>query len=86
MPLTKPDGTYHSLVSIMHSLKRYTARQANLLLVREGQFWQHESYDHVVRDEAERVRIVSYFLSNPEKAGLVASGAAWPWLYSKDLQ
>jgi putative transposase len=86
MPIAKPDGTYHSLSSIMHSLKRYTAQQANLLLGREGPFWQHESYDHVVRDEAERVRIVSYVLSNPEKAGLVAPGAAWPWCYSKDLQ
>jgi putative transposase len=85
-PLARPDGTFHSLSSITHSLKRYTAHQANLLLGREGPFWQHESYDHVVRDEAERVRIVSYVLSNPEKAGLVAPGAAWPWCYSKDLQ
>jgi len=86
MPLAKPDGTHHSLSSIMHSLKRYTAQQANLLLGREGQFWQHESYDHVVRDEAERVRIVSHVLSNPEKAGLLAPGGTWPWSYSKDLQ
>ena len=85
-PLAKPDGAYHSLVSIMHSLKRYTAREANLLLGREGQFWQHESYDHVVRDEAEGVRIVAYVLNNPEKAGLSAPRAAWPWLYSRDLQ
>jgi putative transposase len=85
-PLAKPDGTFYSLSSITHSLKRYTAQQANLLLGREGPFWQHESYDHIVRDEAERVRIVSYVLSNPEKAGLVAPGAAWPWCCSKDLQ
>jgi putative transposase len=86
VPIAKPDGTYYSLSSITHSLKHYTARQANLLLGREGQFWQHESYDHVVRDEAERIRIVSYVLSNPEKAGLVAPGENWPWCYSKDLQ
>jgi REP element-mobilizing transposase RayT len=86
MPLAKPDGTYHALSSIMHSLKRYTAQQANLLLERHGEFWQHESYDHVVRDEAERVRIVRYVLQNPEKAELVAPGERWPWSYSKDLQ
>jgi putative transposase len=84
--LTKADGPEYSLQSIMHSLKRYTAQQVNLLLGREGQFWQHESYDHVVRDEAERVRIVSYVLSNPEKAGLIAPGENWPWCYSRDLQ
>jgi putative transposase len=86
MPLAKPVGACYSLSSIMHSLKRYTAHQGNLLLGREGQFWQHESYDHVVRDEAERIRIVSYLLSNPEKAGLVAPGESWPWCYSRDLQ
>jgi len=86
VPLAKPDGGCHSLSSIMHSLKRYTAQQANLLLGREGPFWQHESYDHIVRDEAERVRIVRYVLSNPEKAGLVTLGENWPWRYSRDLQ
>ncbi len=38
---------------IMHSLKSWTAQQANAVLGRNGQFWQHESYDHVVRDDAE---------------------------------
>jgi len=56
-PLPKADGTYHALSAIMHSLKRYTARQANLSLGREGSFWQRENYDHVVRDEAEWRRL-----------------------------
>lgn len=50
-PLLKEDGTYHAMSAIMHSLKRYTARESNLLLGREGQFGQHENYDHLVRDE-----------------------------------
>ena len=59
-PLEKLPGEYHALPSIMHSLKRYTAVEANKLLGRQGQFWQHESYDHVVRDEAELNRIRRY--------------------------
>jgi REP element-mobilizing transposase RayT len=85
VPLAKTDSSYYSLSEIMHSLKRYTAQQANPLLGREGQFWQHESYDHIVRDEAERARIVRYVLQNPEKAGLVARWEDWPWCYCKDL-
>ena len=73
VPLPKEDGVLHSLPAIMHSLKRYTARQANLLLGREGAFWQDESYDHVVRSEAEARRIIEYVLNNPVKAGLVQS-------------
>jgi REP element-mobilizing transposase RayT len=80
-PLAKADGTFHSLASIMHSLKRYTAHQANLLLGREGDFWQHESYDHVVRGVEEYWRIVAYVLNNPVKAGLVQDWQDWPWSY-----
>ena len=82
-PLPKADGTYHAMSAIMHSLKRYTARQANLLLGREGSFWQHENYDHVVRDEAERRRIITYVLNNPVKAGLVQNWEEWEWTYCK---
>lgn len=80
-PLAKSDGTFHALPAIMHSLKRYTASQANLLLGREGEFWQGESYDHVVRDEAEYRRIVAYVLSNPVKAGMVETWEQWRWNY-----
>jgi putative transposase len=82
-PLPKADGTYHAMSAIMHSLKRYTARQANLLLGREGSFWQHENYDHVVRDEAGWRRIITYVLNNPVKAGLVQHWKEWPWSYCK---
>jgi len=84
-PLAKADGTYHTMSAIMHSLKRYTARQANLLLGREGSFWQHENYDHVVRDEGEWRRIVLYVLNNPVKAGLVDTWEQWEWTYCKDM-
>lgn len=69
----------------MHSLKRYTAVEANKLLGRQGQFWQHESYDHVVRDEAELNRVRDYVLKNPVKVGLVESPAEWPWSYMRQL-
>ena len=80
-PLVKEDGAFHSLAAIMHSLKRHTARQANLILGREGDFWQHESYDHIVRDPEEHQRIVAYVLNNPVKAGLVQEWQDWPWSY-----
>ncbi len=82
-PLPKDDGTYHALSAIMHSLKRYTARQANVLLGRRGTFWQGESYDHVVRDEGELHGIIKYVQNNPVKAGLVKSAGDWEWTYCK---
>lgn len=76
----------YSISKIMHSLKRYTGRQANLILARTGQpFWQHENYDHVARNEKEYERIIWYILNNPVKAGLVDSWEKWQWSYCKWL-
>jgi putative DNA methylase len=65
------------LASIMHSLKSYTAHRANELLARTGQFWQHESYDHWVRDQDELERIVQYIVHNPVAAKLVQQPHEW---------
>ncbi len=76
------DGTprYVPLRKITQSLKGYTAREANRLLKRTGQtFWQDESYDHWVRDEAELERIVIYVEYDPVRSGLVAEPEKWPW-------
>ncbi|MGH9490924.1 MAG: transposase, partial [Terriglobales bacterium] len=56
-----------------------SARRANCLLGRSGPFWQHESYDHVVRDAAEGVRIRRYIEANPLRAGLAAQPEDFPW-------
>jgi putative DNA methylase len=66
-----------SLSQIMHSLKSYTTNEANKLLERSGQFWQHESYDHWVRDDDELERIVRYINRNPVNANLVNHPEQW---------
>jgi REP element-mobilizing transposase RayT len=74
---------YHSLATIMQSLKGYTALQANRHLGHEGEFWAHESYDHWVRDNDEWQRIIAYVLNNPLKAGLVKDWRDWKWSYRR---
>jgi REP element-mobilizing transposase RayT len=82
-PLKDTEGKYYSLSTIMHSLKRYTAYEANQILGRSGAFWQHENYDHYVRGEAELERIIKYVINNPVKAGLVDDWKSWKWTYCK---
>ncbi len=41
-----------SLSSIMHSLKRNTAKRANQILNRSGTFWEHESFDHYIHSKS----------------------------------
>jgi valyl-tRNA synthetase len=66
----------HDLADILHSWKSFTAKQANRQLGISGSFWQEEYYDHLIRDEEDFNRNMSYLLQNPEKAGL----KAWPWV------
>jgi len=60
----------------MHSLKSFTAKEANKLLARSGTFWQSETYDHIIRNEDDYFRTVEYVIMNPERAGLTN----WQWV------
>jgi REP element-mobilizing transposase RayT len=65
---------------LLQSLKGFTAREANRVLGRTGEaFWQAESYDHWVRDDAELARIAAYIENNPVTAGLTARAEDYPW-------
>jgi len=74
VPINQPIGT----------LKSYTASEANKILQRKGQFWQHESFDHVVRT-GKLGSTIQYVLNNPVEAGLVRDWEQWPhsWLNPK---
>ena len=69
------------LTVIIGNIKSYTATMANRILNKRGAFWQHESYDHVIRDEKELMRIIEYILNNPVKARLCNSPDEWKWNY-----
>ena len=63
---------------------QHTALECNRRLGREGAFWQHESYDHWIRDAEEMERILLYVDGNPVKAGLVESPEDWPFSSAHD--
>jgi REP element-mobilizing transposase RayT len=65
---------------IVHSLKGYSAREANKLLERTGMpFWQREYYDHWIRDGREFDKIRFYIENNSVAAGLVTEADKYPW-------
>jgi REP element-mobilizing transposase RayT len=61
-------------------LKGFTANQAKKALgLRDGAFWQNESYDHLVRSEDEFRRVQTYIEWNPVKAGCVQRPEQFRW-------
>ncbi|HWA83090.1 MAG TPA: DNA polymerase III subunit alpha [Fimbriimonadaceae bacterium] len=73
--LVEPLGE-HQLPEILHSWKRFSAREINKRQGCSGELWQSEYYDHLVRDEKDYDRCSAYILDNPAKAGL----AEWRWV------
>jgi len=70
----------YDLLKIMTSFKRFTAREANGILCRTGDFWLAESYDHLIRHAADYEHAVGYLWDNPEKAGF----RDWKWRWRRD--
>ncbi|MCH8291674.1 transposase [Candidatus Poribacteria bacterium] len=72
------------LSAILHSLRSYTAHEANKILGRSGKFWQREAFDHWVRDNAEFERIIYYIENNPVRARLVSHPEDWHFSSASD--
>jgi REP element-mobilizing transposase RayT len=67
--LVEPLDEYR-LPDILKSWKGFTAREINRLNGTSGQFWQHESFDHLVRHARSFEASVRYIEENPLKANL----------------
>ena len=61
------------LSAIIHSIKSYTASEANRILRRKGQFWQEDYHDRFMRDTAHFNRTIRYIENNPVKAACAKS-------------
>ena len=62
--------------------KRFTARQINSALNRNGAFWQTEQFDHLIRSEERFLHYQRYIAENPQKAKLKSGEFFW---YSTDV-
>ena len=67
------------LSEILHSLKSYTANQAQKLGLVKGSLWQDESFDRWARNEEELEYYKTYIRQNPVAAGLVKSPEVYRW-------
>ncbi len=64
------------LESLLKGVKGSSARLCNQILQRAGQFWQPDSYDHIVRTLTQLAHFREYIAGNPTKAGIVLPAEA----------
>lgn len=69
----------HSMTSVMHTWKSYTARRINQELGCKGALWMPDYFDRYIRDAWHGEVVRRYIRSNPVKAGLCKSVGEWRW-------
>ena len=67
----------YELKDLLHSLKSYTAHEANKILHRSGKFWIDDYFDRYTRNEKHFCKTIEYIENNPVKAGLCEKPCDW---------
>ena len=57
----------HLAEDILHTWKRFTAREINTALGQSGQLWQHEFWDRLIRSQKHFDWVRNYIVKNPAK-------------------
>ena len=75
-----PDGVYN-LTEVLRSIKSFSAHQISKSSRTKGAVWQHESYDRIVRDEAEFDEKWRYICNNAVRKELAREPDEYPWFW-----
>ena len=69
----------HPIRGIVQSWKSFTAKAANRILHRSGNFWFADYFDRFIRDADHFAQAIAYIHDNPVKAGLALHPGDWPF-------
>jgi len=81
-----PEGksVFWSLTEILHSIKSFTAHQINQAESASGSVWEKESFDRIMRSDADLEEKFHYICRNPWDAGVVDPTQSYPWLWTPE--
>jgi primosomal protein N' (replication factor Y) len=72
----------HSLPEILHSIKSFSVHEVNKVMKRSGPVWMDESFDRLIRSEADLHKTWDYIWNNPRTIGLVGPMEDYPYLWT----
>jgi RecG-like helicase/REP element-mobilizing transposase RayT len=76
---------FFSLSKILHSIKSYTATRINRIDECEEPVWEAESFDRLIRSEADLREKFEYITRNPWDTGVVGPTEEYPWVWYSGL-
>jgi primosomal protein N' (replication factor Y) len=74
----------HSLPEILHSIKSFSAHEVNKVMKRSGPVWTDESFDRLIRSEADLHKTWDYIWNNPRTIGLVGPTEDYTYIWTPD--
>jgi alanyl-tRNA synthetase/REP element-mobilizing transposase RayT len=72
------------LAEILHSIKSFTAHEIGKAEATKGQVWENESFDRMIRGDADLEEKFHYICCNPWDSGVVPIAENYPWLWTPD--
>ena len=78
-------AVFWSLGEILHGIKSSSAHRINKVRGASGPVWERESFDRLVRSEADLQEKFRYICRNPWDSGVVGSGEDYLWLWTPDI-
>jgi len=72
----------HSLSEILHSIKSFSAHEVNKVMKRSGPVWVDESFDRMIRSEADLHKTWNYIWNNPRRLELVGPTEDYRYLWT----
>ncbi len=75
---------FWSLTELLHSVKSFTAHAINKKEGSSGSVWEKESFDRMIRSDADLEEKFQYICGNPWNSAVVSITEPYPWLWTPD--
>ncbi len=80
----KGDAVFYSLTELLQNIKSVSAHRVNKERKAAGPVWEKESFDRIIRSEADLQEKYAYICENPWKSDLVKPEEGYPWLWTPE--
>ena len=81
----KGSPVFWPVTEILQGIKSFTAHEINKAEGTKGQVWENESFDRMIRGDADLEEKFHYICRNPWDSGVVTVAENYPWLWTQDI-
>ncbi|MBB5038795.1 DEAD/DEAH box helicase [Prosthecobacter dejongeii] len=75
------DPVFYPLGELLHSIKSFSSKAILKLGWEDARVWEKETFDRLIRSEADLQETFGYIVSNPREEGLVTHAQEYEWLW-----